>query len=55
MENKMQGCWLDKTWCVSPNCKDECGRKFTEEMKEAVAKIPSCRISLAYFCGETEK
>jgi len=47
---------LDKTFCASPQCKNECGRKFTEEVKQAAEKISIHKpISLMYFCGEPEK
>ena len=41
----------DKTFCASPNCKNDCGRKMTDE--EKVQSISSgLFVSYAYFCGE---
>lgn len=41
----------DKTFCVSPNCKNDCGRKMTEHEKlEAIINdLPVC---YGYFCGD---
>ena len=43
-------CYKDRTFCASPNCENECGRKMTEyERKEAQQQeLPVCS---AYFCG----
>lgn len=46
---------LDKTFCASPECKNECGRKMTPEEKEAIDKMPFYRVSYAYFCGEPKE
>jgi len=48
---------FDKTFCASPNCKNDCGRKMTEE-QEIDAKMLGDAfylISYAYFCGEQEE
>jgi len=50
--NNGLGCYLDKCYCASPNCKNECGRKMSPEIKEAIQKIPNAHYSMAYFCGE---
>lgn len=45
-------CYLDRTFCVSPNCK--CDRKLTNEIKQAAIKWwgnTDAPISVAYFCG----
>ncbi len=47
------GCWRDKTWCASPNCKNECGRKMPPDVKSAADNC-TWPISYAYFCGELE-
>ena len=39
----------DKTFCASPNCVDECGRKMTEQEKES-AKEWNLPVAYAYFC-----
>lgn len=49
--------YLDKTFCASPNCKNECGRKLTPEQKQDLAMLKdagywSAIVSYAYFCGE---
>jgi len=51
--------YLDKTFCASPNCKNECGRKMTAEKKQDLAMLSdagywSAQVSYAYFCGEAE-
>ncbi len=46
----MNGCWLDKTYCMSDGCTNECGRKMPEDWKE---KIPVWKpMSYAKFCEE---
>lgn len=49
--------FLDKTFCSSPNCKNECGRKMSEQEKDTLKKMFervgfSLPLSTAYFCGE---
>ncbi len=46
--------WLDKTYCMSPNCKNECGRKMPNEYVELLKRIKWERVAWAYFCGEPE-
>lgn len=53
-------CYRDSTFCISPNCENECGRKLTPEI-EAAAKqwwkqiAPDdeggAPIAMSYFCG----
>lgn len=46
---------LDKTFCASPDCKNDCGRKMTEMEKAVLKTMPdSYRISYSYFCGGEE-
>jgi hypothetical protein len=53
--------FLDKTFCASPKCQNECGRKMTDEEKEYLKELAfkglkvSMLISYAYFCGDPEK
>lgn len=53
--------FLDKTYCASPNCTNECGRKMTDEEKkkldELVWKNPDASnlIWRGYFCGESQQ
>lgn len=42
----------DKTFCASPNCQNECGRKMSDEHKAIIKKNANPWISYAYFCGE---
>jgi hypothetical protein len=48
----------DKTYCASPNCKNECGRMMTkrerEQYEEFREEYEVC-LSQAYFCGEPEE
>jgi hypothetical protein len=47
---------LDKTFCASPQCKNDCGVKFTDEVKRAADIMrPNYGVSLAYFCGKPEQ
>lgn len=34
----MSICYKDKAFCCSPNCKNACGRKLTDEMLEDAKK-----------------
>lgn len=52
-------CFKDKTFCASPNCTNECGRKMTEdEAKELErANLPdqwdgSLNVAYGYFCKD---
>jgi len=46
------GCFRDKTYCASPNCKNVCGRKMSPEIKAILEADKYGRTSYAYFCGE---
>jgi len=44
---------LDKTFCASPNCKNECGVRYTDEVAELAERMrPNYGVSLSYFCDE---
>lgn len=43
--------YLDKTFCASPNCKNDCGRKLTEEIRKG-ARASKHLLSLHYFCDK---
>lgn len=47
-------CFKDKTFCASPNCKNECGRKMTprEEIESDKAGLP---VSYSDFCAHPLK
>lgn len=49
------GCFRDKTYCASPNCKNECGRKMNPEVEAILKADKYSRTSYAYFCGEPEQ
>lgn len=40
----------DKTFCASPGCENECGRKMTEDEKKELIRDPM-PVCYAYFCG----
>ena len=44
--------YLDKTFCASPQCKNECGRQMTSEERAKKGGIEW--VSYAYFCGEPQ-
>ena len=51
--------FLDKTFCQSPNCKNECGRKMTDAEKYHLSCINitfpgGALVSYGYFCGEPD-
>lgn len=52
--------YKDKTFCASPNCKNDCKRQMTFEEKEEIKELVfqgfklSGLISYGYFCGEPE-
>lgn len=39
---------LDRTFCASPNCKNECGRQLTPELR--AKNVHKVWLSFAYFC-----
>jgi hypothetical protein len=45
---------LDKTFCASPDCKNDCGRKITDEELDRL-NIPKLEyVSYSYFCGDAK-
>lgn len=44
------GCFLDYTYCSSEKCTNECGRKMSDKIKEAINKIPYHPVAFSYFC-----
>ncbi len=44
-------CYKDRTFCASTNCKNECNRQLTDEIRQG-ARASKYMLSLAYFCGE---
>lgn len=49
----------DRTYCASPQCKNECGRKMTKKEEEQLELMKeddmSVGVSQGYFCGEPEE
>lgn len=44
-------CFNDRTYCASPDCQNECGRKMNDSEKEVAKKSPF-PISWSMFCGK---
>tara|TARA_R100001086_G_scaffold19134_1_gene9250 strand:+ start:322 stop:516 length:195 start_codon:yes stop_codon:yes gene_type:complete len=49
-------CYRDRTYCVSPDCTNECGRKLTPEIRKEADKWwgkgpGSAPIAISCFCG----
>lgn len=49
----------DRTYCASPQCKNECGRKMTKKEEEELERMrekdwTNVGVSQGYFCGEPE-
>jgi hypothetical protein len=44
--------YLDKIFCASPTCKNDCGRRMTDEEHQRLIYLNSDRVSYGYFCGE---
>jgi hypothetical protein len=47
--------YLDKTFCQSPQCINECGRKMTDEERNKLSNLVGELISYGYFCGEPKE
>jgi len=51
-------CFRCRTYCISKNCQNKCGRKLTQEIKDAAAEWwgkPGAPISVSTFCGNDGK
>ena len=51
-------CYRDSTFCVSPECTNECGRKLTPEIKKAAKEWwggEGAPIAMGVFCGGSTK
>jgi hypothetical protein len=46
--------YLDKTFCASPNCKNDCGRKMNATDKVFLQGHPGYPVSFGYFRGKVE-
>lgn len=58
----MAVCFNDRSYCASPNCKNECGRKMTEKEKRDLERLNQPNhwdgllgVCYGYFCGEPLK
>lgn len=47
--------FLDKTFCASPNCKNDCGRRMTDRERDQLKYSQAQYVSYGYFCGEDDK
>ena len=47
--------YLDKTFCASPRCNNDCGRRMTDREREQLTYSEAQCVSYGYFCGEDEK
>jgi len=47
--------YLDKTFCASPKCTNDCGRRMTDEQRERLTYSQAQYVSYGYFCGEDDK
>lgn len=46
---------FDKTFCASPNCVGDCGRKMSESLRMRLDSQKVKPISYGYFCGDPEE
>ncbi len=46
--------FLDKTFCASPRCNNDCGRRMTDEQREQLTYSQAQYVSYGYFCGEQD-
>lgn len=47
--------FMDKTFCASPNCKNDCGRKMTDKERILLDKQPDyITVSYASFCDKPD-
>ena len=44
-------CYMDRSFCISPNCENKCGRKLTDEVRDGARRkrLPICT---GYFCDK---
>lgn len=47
--------YLDKTFCASPQCKNDCGRRMTDAQREQLTYSQAQYVSYGYFCGQDDK
>lgn len=48
--------YLNKVFCASPQCKNECGRQMTDKEREGLSylygSIDDTHVEYDYFCGQ---
>jgi len=44
--------YKDKTYCASPNCKNKCGRKMSDEETRECKRSKFSYVSMMYFCDD---
>ena len=44
-------CYKDTTFCASPDCTNECGRKMSDYDKD-LAQRADLPVAYGYFCGK---
>jgi hypothetical protein len=44
--------YLDKTFCASPNCTNDCGHRMTDEEHQRLIYLNDECVYYAYFCGD---
>lgn len=42
--------YLDRTFCISPNCSNKCNRQLTKEISDAAEQAGEY-LSVAAYCG----
>jgi hypothetical protein len=45
----------DKTFCASPMCRNECGRKMTDDEKKELSTLDDAQVWWGYFCDHLGK
>lgn len=50
--------FLDRTFCASPNCENDCGHKMTSEQKSKLDYLNETRgpifVSWSFLCGSPQ-
>jgi hypothetical protein len=50
-------CFKDRTFCCAPNCKNECGRQWTDELQRQADEWwggPGAPVAFSDFCSKEE-
>lgn len=47
--------FLDKTFCASPQCENQCGRRMTDKERDQLTYSQAQYVSYGYFCGNDER